>query len=397
MQYSDFNPKIAFPKEGTQRFQILQQIDREDLCNYYKSHTLVESAKYFDVSENALSWLIKFYGIKKTREEKHVSLLNKYGNDLDLFYKENYEKRNKKYIEKYGSIEAFYEYRKNKSLKTVEQKYGSYESYLKYRNARHHSIIKEKYDVDNISQISEIKEKKKQSLIKHYGSIDSAYKIRQQKTDKTLIEKYGSVENYRQYQQEKARKTYERNYGVKSPFAAKEIQQKIKDTVKKRYGVEYSCMINSCVTHHHNSKPNLQLEEIFIAYGINIDSKEFCLGNFIYDFKVDNYLIEVNPFPTHNINWSPFGKKLGLKEDYHQCKSMNAFKNNYRCIHIWDWTDITNVLENIKSKKYIIENQKFGPCRKFVYDYKLNQLVDEESETTVIIFDDGILLDEGEL
>ena len=76
---------------------------------------------------------------------------------------------------------------------------------------------------------------------------------------------------------------------------------------------------------------------------------------------------------------------------------MNAFENNYRCIHIWDWTDITTMLENIKSKKYIIEKQKFGTCRKFIYDYKLNQLVDEESETTVVIFDDGILLYEGEL
>ena len=31
---------------------------------------------------------------------------------------------------------------------------------------------------------------------------------------------------------------------------------------------------------------------------------------------------------------------------------------------------------------------------KFIYNYKLNQLVDEESETTVIIFDDGILFQE---
>ena len=354
------------------------------------------TAEYFNESETTISWLIKFYNIKKTREEKRISLINKYGN-LNELYTLRCEKRDKAYIEKYGSIEAFYDYRNDKVKKTVEERYGSYENYLDQRTECYQATIKDKYGINNISQLDKIKNKKKDSLISHYGSLDNAYKARQEKTNNTLIKKYGSVKNYREFQQEKARKTFEKNYGVMSPFASAEIQEKIKEVIRNKYGVDYSCMINKCVSHQHSSKPNLQFEQLLTDYDLKIDKKEFVLGKFIYDFKIGNFLVEINPFPTHNINWSPFGEKAGIDEDYHQRKSINAFENNYRCIHVWDWDDLFCVLENIKNKKYILDNQKFGKRRKFIYDYKLKKLVNTESNTTVVIFDDGIILEKGEL
>lgn len=50
------------------------------------------------------------------------------------------------------------------------------------------------------------------------------------------------------------------------------------------------------------------------------------LENRYYDFKVDNFLIEINPTATHNATWSPWCKDCGLDKYYHADKTDLATK-----------------------------------------------------------------------
>ena len=55
--------------------------------------------------------------------------------------------------------------------------------------------IRDKYGVDNISQLDSIKQKKKQTMIDNYGSLDEAYNQRNEKSRQTKFERYAD-ENY---------------------------------------------------------------------------------------------------------------------------------------------------------------------------------------------------------
>lgn len=93
-----------------------------------------------------------------------------------------------------------------------------------------------------------------------------------------------------------------------------------------------------------NSIPNLRFEEALQKAGIFDYSREFRLylndlenkyRHFKYDFKVGNILIEINPSITHNVTKGIRGGQAPVKDIfYHKRKSLCAFNNNYRCVHI---------------------------------------------------------------
>ena len=101
-----------------------------------------------------------------------------------------------------------------------------------------------------------------------------------------------------------------------------------------------------------DSKPNLLFRDALISNNIKF-TREFNLDGKSYDFKVDNILIELNPTITHNIDWIPFGDHAGLDRKYHLIKSDLAKKNNFRCIHIWDWDDQEKIINSLSPKKTI--------------------------------------------
>ena len=96
------------------------------------------------------------------------------------------------------------------------------------------------------------------------------------------------------------------------------------------------------------SVPNKNFAELLDKNNINYES-EFYIDHYIYDFKVDNNLIEINPFPFHNVTFSPFGDPKG--ETYHYDKTLTAIENGYRCIHVWDWDDVNRIIELLKPRE----------------------------------------------
>lgn len=124
------------------------------------------------------------------------------------------------------------------------------------------STIKQKYGVDNISQLSAVKEKKKETTLKNFGvEHPSQSEIVKNKQKQTSIERYGvefalqnkktrekikktvkdryGVENISLIPQisEKKKKTNLSKYGVEHPFQSQEIKNKVKNSLFQRYGV----------------------------------------------------------------------------------------------------------------------------------------------------------------
>lgn len=87
------------------------------------------------------------------------------------------------------------------------------------------------------------------------------------------------------------------------------MQNRIKTNMRK-YGVPYYCMTNDFIedpAKGSNSKPNVSFDKLLTAAGIE-HSREFPLGNYVYDFKIENTLVEINPTATHNSDKGAFGK-----------------------------------------------------------------------------------------
>lgn len=116
------------------------------------------------------------------------------------------------------------------------------------------------YNVDNISQLEEIKNKKKQKSLEKYGTeyVLQADEVREkivktnmdkygvpiptqndeikEKAKKTIEEKYGSIDEYNRIRTSKAQITNQNKYGVAVASKSESVIQKIKDTNQIKYG-----------------------------------------------------------------------------------------------------------------------------------------------------------------
>lgn len=380
--------------------QALAKIDQYELAAYYADHTRSETCSHFSISGPTLRAFLEYYNIKKSREQKRQTLEKSYGS-LQAFYDMKNEIATATKVAKYGSIENF-EAAKSKAIQAaILDKYGTKEAYVKYQAERQKQACLDKYGVENISQLEFVKQKKADTMIANYGSLENAYKERQKKTNKTLVARYGSVENYRKVQQELSKATVQEKYGVDNILLSDDIQEKCRQTLRNRHGVEYACMLPACrKSRQHDSRPNQQFAALLAESGIVIDAREFPLGRYIYDFKIGSLLIEINPSATHNVTWSPFWEGTGIAFDYHKLKSINAYKHGYRCVHVFDWTEVDEVIVNIINNNYEILYQDFGEPRAFIYDMRAKQLVDSldtADGSCVKVYDDGIVLKEGSI
>ena len=113
--------------------------------------------------------------------------------------------------------------------------------YLSCKDCKHKKYKKtclDKYGVENVSQIKEVKEKKKETFIDNYGTnnLSEIYKD-------IIYEKYG-VENVFQNKEvkEKIKETNLERYGVENPQQNKEIRERTERTNLERYGVRKPLM-----------------------------------------------------------------------------------------------------------------------------------------------------------
>ena len=236
-------------------------------------------------------------------------------------------------IKKYG--EKYREEIIQKGLSTKLKLYGD-KNYNNKEKSRQTCL--DKYGVDNPMKAKSIKEKSKQTCLKKYGN-----------------EYYLSSDDFlnkKEYYMEKSKQTCLDKYGNISVMSNQFIKDKVKQTCLKKYGVEWNCMRPEAKnSKNSNSGPNEHFANLLMQQCV-VFEREFYLDGKIYDFKVGNTLIEINPSPTHNINWNPYGGKI-MDKMYHLDKTELAKQNGYNMINIWDWDNMNKIIYLLKPKQRI--------------------------------------------
>lgn len=276
----------------------------------------------------------------------------------------------------------YFEIRNEHSRETCLCKYGveHYSSTNEYIE-KYKETLNNRYGVDNMSHIEGAQDKKRKTCLEKYGvevSSQNADVIK--KGQETRAVRYGSVEeSYKLVSQKRSltRKLH--------PEITDVWREKVVKTNMDRYGVPYYCLTDMCRNHKGSlSAPNIDfansLQKSDIVY-----TSEFVCGKYRYDFKIDDILIEIDPFPTHNVDWGLYNNPVDKL--YHRNKTLNAIEHGYKCIHVYDWIDFSDVIYRLRSCTLFIEDNTY--CKEYIYNYKTKKLVSTKTNNCVSIFDDG--------
>lgn len=229
-----------------------------------------------------------------------------------------------------------------------------------------------------IEEKNEIKEKRKATLASK--SEEEVYEMRKKQSEslKNTLSKLSEEE--RLLRNKKTGEGRKKAYEKESPEHRRKTAQKISDTCWKKYKVKWFTLCGKIRNSGRmRSNINKKIEEYLQANNIKYET-EFIIDNRSYDFKIGNYLIEIDPSATHNVDWVPFGDQVEKKLDvnYHKNKTELAIKNNYICLHIFDWMNLSDYLLDILENNIYLEKDKM---QEYYYDLKNCKLVTEEDYT----------------
>ena len=358
--------------------EVLKRISKETFREKYLELSRDELRAYFNIGHSNLVNFIKYHHLEDIVEEaKQLKRKKRYQNKANnklanLINKAPKDSFIEYYINQNHSIDdtcIYFNITMNEAIKLIQE----YDCRKDHKLSAVHTLITkdnrygdsgynnreqaketclEKYGVENPGQVPE------------FTSAGYATKVLNRPNDPTNITKNfqtrinnsGSLENsYLMGTENRIRNNLEK-YGVSNPAKLPEIREAISNSLQttfmERYGSTCYWTMEDAKRSNgsKDSSFNLAFANLLDNNNINYE-REFKLHNFIYDFKINNILIEINPTPTHNITWSPYPSKID--EEYHLRKSSNAEKNGFRCIHIWDWDDINKIIHLLQSKTKI--------------------------------------------
>jgi len=212
----------------------------------------------------------------------------------------------------------------------------------------------EKYGVDNVFQISEVKEKIKE----------------------TNIEKYG-CENPQQNKEikEKTETTNLSKYGFKNVFQNEEIKEKSKQTCLEKYGVEYpqqSKEIRKKQTNYRKSKSEIIIYDFIKSY---YDGEIITISKKMIGEELDIYLPELNlAFEFNGLYWH---NEITKNRNYHKNKSDLCQEKGIQLIHIWedDWEFKQEIVKSMILNKLGKTTNKIYARKTIVKEVIDNKLV----------------------
>lgn len=181
--------------------------------------------------------------------------------------------------------------------------------------------------------------------------------------------------------------------------------KKKQKTTLERYGVPFGYIKNN---KKNKSKGNDEFAKLLDVCEIEYQ-REFILGEYLYDFRIGDILVEISPSITHNSSQGLYNNPKPYL--YHQNKTLYALDNGFACINIWDWDDKVEIVKKIKHQRISYENgtiyfdELLNPNlykklkeeyeteillpRVWYYDLEENCLTDENNTESVVIFDSG--------
>lgn len=323
-------------------------INKEDLENFYTNHSTKETCIFFNVSKKELIEILDGYNIQPHTKQENISftLLNK-----------TEEQKNQTELRRKRTNQLRYGCDNVSQVKEISDRISNTRKNFT-EEQRQHQIDSFRTTINSRSEEEkEIVKLHKSNATKNY--FKNLTEDQKKSFSNKMSEVYKNLpDDVKELRKLKIKETYKKTcldkYGISNTSKLNSVKQKIIQTNLERYNVPYYCQTERCRSalggNSSLSKPNLLFQEYLINNNI-IFSTEFSIDTFSYDFKVDNILIEINPWITHNSTFSPFGNPK--EKDYHFKKSNIAKENNYRCIHVWDWDDIDKILFLLKNQEII--------------------------------------------
>ena len=302
--------------------------------------------KYFGVYKTTISKLIKEWDIKRDQKafNRHKALKTAAHKDTPFksFSAEQVEELKDLYLTQ------------NKTYEEIKNHFGLKSSTLdKILNT--YNIHKSKAVSAHIGL---------QTKYENAGSKEAYFEHLTLVRKNSYIQKSGSLENYYQDLSDKCAKTWnEKSWEEKKRLNAISMShgagwnhEKSRQTLLDRYGVDNSYKLASYTS---NSQPNQEFASKLAAAEIDYQSEFYITTpnlngrGFRYDFKVDQTLIEIDPWPFHNITLNPVATQPPISKNYHNQKSQVATTAGYRCIHIFDWDDQDKVIQSLQPKAQV--------------------------------------------
>lgn len=249
-------------------------------------------------------------------------------------------------------------------------------------------MLEEKYGVENISQVEEIKEIKKQTYYEKYGVYNPAAM---------------QVENYKEWNDFN---NFVQTVNWDCLKLAKYFNVEI-NTVRCKASETNSEMY--IPGFHMYSNPELEVKELLESFGL-VEGVDFIPHDrkVIKPLELDFYLpklnlgIEVSPTHTHNSKFKWWGKGEGLDKNYHYEKYIRALNKNIELITLFEWSDIKTIERIISSKLNVDsinyeykEHLKFESVESFLKlnhqtykgdKYKINALMVNDEYVAVFIW-----------
>lgn len=292
---------------------INKNITKDLLYQYYieENKTLRQVATIFNCSVGTIERHLNKHDIRKPRaaysdsykwsqERKNYASEHNPMKNPDIV-KRSIQAKVEKYGEDWGKLLSL------KSFQTYKERTGFDNPFQDTNNIKNSMIAK--YGVPHNNYIPEIQLKRKLSW---------------ECVDKELLAL-------------KKKATCNIRYGVDVPAQSPYIMEKMKATCLERYGVE-NIFLYPDLKYNLKSKysqPNNNFASLLDSYNITY-SREYVIKMKSFDFRVNNYLVEINPFATHNSTWGAYGNKLGLDKYYHFNKSKLASDYGFICLHVFD-------------------------------------------------------------
>ena len=312
---------------------------KEEFVQYYltENHSQMSTAEHFGISRSVVQSLVALWGVSKD--------VKQFASVCASVARTNSKSVHQKVVSGlYPGREAF-------------EKYYLVECHSRKETAEHFGISESA--VFSLSQYfnlhksrQEITDTRKHTCVSRYG-FDSNLQspIVKDQIKNTCLQKYG-VEHVAQAEsvKEKVRQTMMKNHGVEFALQNADIRERSRQTCRQRYGVDWSCQLDACrsAIYSKNSRPNLRFAEKLSQNNIAF-TQEFVLGKYSFDFKIDNVLVEIDPWYTHQ---STVDGKFGKKDPkYHADKTMAARQAGYRCIHVFDWDDADKIVHMLSAQR----------------------------------------------
>lgn len=287
------------------------------------------------------------------------------------------EKRRINSLEKYG---VEYPTQSKEVKKKIKETLDNSDNDTRIGSKRWKQIIKEKYNVENVSQLTSIKNKKENTFIEKYGvknPMQSSEVIKKRK--RLMYERYGTTEkkyinvknrddfmNLKSFLKDKSLTVTDLTdyFEVKRDKMIREIHEQNVSLLVKDFGVENSLK---------EIKFKKFIETNFPEIETRINDRTILSGKEL-DFYFPEYklAVEISPSRTHNVDMG-FARTQGVDKNYHLDKFLSCANKNIELITIFDWHDWDKILEMITHKLMKSTTKIFARNTKYIEEDYLNK------------------------